>query len=442
MAWIKAKISDLFKFTHDADVTLTYIDEDDDIVKLVDDADLWDAIKQRLNPLRINVLLTSYNAGKLDKMRCGSFNCHIAPLGFSPKQQFCFPDLGKEGDYTKMDCPITLHQGVRCDHCGIYPVAGPLYKSNSMEGYYLCSFCFPGLGKKSDYTIIMDTPLMDQCPLRANKVESKQRGVAGYPSQRFPKFQYSRFEKPLELQDGLQNCVLKASYQPKPGSHFIEDVKIGNRNLMAPLTHFTKIWHMMNNGDVVWPCGTHLKWIGADRLTNADSLDIELPVEGCLVGMDLNIAIDFTAPEKPGRYASIWRMALPSGETFGELLCIFIQVQVDSPQRDSRSERCQSLSFNMPPYSEASAAESYPGVVPVVVSEPSPVTDAPTVSELARRGDALEKSLKELEKMLFMETILNKDVLAANDYDMIYHRAGDMNHIGRHSFCHRDGDYY
>ncbi|KAF5185007.1 Nbr1-like protein [Thalictrum thalictroides] len=394
MAWIRAKISDLFKFTHDADVTLTYIDEDYDMVQLVDDADLWDAINnQRLNPLRINVVPIK------EIVQSGGFN--IVPPSAASYEN-CF----------------------RCDGCGIFPIEGSRYKSKLKENYDLCSFCFLDLGKEGDYTIIMDNPIMDQSPLRANKVESKQRGVADYPSppsQWFSKFQFDQFVNPLVF----QNCVLKSTYQPKLGSCFIEDVNIGDGMLMAPLTQFTKIWHMMNNGGVVWPCGTHLKWIGGARLTDANSLDIELPVEGCLVGTDLNVAIDCTAPEKPGRFHSVWRMALPSGRTFG--VFIWVHIQVDSPQKDSRSERCQSLSFNMPPYSEASAAESYPGVVPVVISEPSPVTDAPTVSELARRGDVLEKSLKELDS-------------AANDYDMFYHRAGDMNRIGRHSFCHRAQD--
>lgn len=41
---------------------------------------------------------------------------------------------------------------------------------------------------------------------------------------------------------------------------------------------------------------------------------------------ELDIAVDFTAPELPGRYVSYWRMASPSGQKFGQRVWVLIQV--------------------------------------------------------------------------------------------------------------------
>lgn len=54
---LKEKIFSLFSISPDAELILTYIDEDGDVVHLVDDTDFQDLVKQSLNPVRINVRL-------------------------------------------------------------------------------------------------------------------------------------------------------------------------------------------------------------------------------------------------------------------------------------------------------------------------------------------------------------------------------------------------
>ncbi|XP_039008254.1 protein JOKA2-like isoform X2 [Hibiscus syriacus] len=57
MAGLGAKITGLFDFPVNTEFTLTYMDEDGDVITLVDDDDLFDAMRQRLKFLRINVQL-------------------------------------------------------------------------------------------------------------------------------------------------------------------------------------------------------------------------------------------------------------------------------------------------------------------------------------------------------------------------------------------------
>lgn len=63
MAGLRAKIISLFDLQPDAELTVTYVDEDGDVVTLVDDNDLHDVMKQRLKFLRIDVQLNNDKGG-------------------------------------------------------------------------------------------------------------------------------------------------------------------------------------------------------------------------------------------------------------------------------------------------------------------------------------------------------------------------------------------
>lgn len=64
--------------------------------------------------------------------------------------------------------------------------------------------------------------------------------------------------------------------RPKLDSRFVLDVNVMDGTLMAPSTPFTKIWRMRNNGGLIWPKGTQLMWIGGDRFSKSDSVEIEV----------------------------------------------------------------------------------------------------------------------------------------------------------------------
>lgn len=69
---LREKILSLFSFSPDAEITLTYIDEDEDVVTLADNEDLKDAVKQELDPLRITVKLNSERSGRPSARSSGS----------------------------------------------------------------------------------------------------------------------------------------------------------------------------------------------------------------------------------------------------------------------------------------------------------------------------------------------------------------------------------
>ncbi|XP_044486126.1 protein NBR1 homolog [Mangifera indica] len=88
---LRAKIIGLFNFPQDADLGLTYIDEDGDMVTLVDDNDLLDAMKQRLKFLRIDIQLKNEKFGKAFTRSSGS----STPLR-SPRVQHPLTDINNK----------------------------------------------------------------------------------------------------------------------------------------------------------------------------------------------------------------------------------------------------------------------------------------------------------------------------------------------------------
>ncbi|XP_021888867.1 protein NBR1 homolog [Carica papaya] len=97
--------------------------------------------------------------------------------------------------------------------------------------------------------------------------------------------------------------------------------------MMSPCTSFTKIWRMRNNGTLVWARGTQLLWIDGDRFSPTVRVELEVPPCGVPPNGELNVAVDFTAPQLPGRYISYWRMASPLGVKFGQRVWVLIEVQ-------------------------------------------------------------------------------------------------------------------
>ena len=55
---------------------------------------------------------------------------------------------------------------------------------------------------------------------------------------------------------------------------------------------------------------------------------LQIPSFGLAVDHEFDVAVDFRAPKLPGRYISFWRMALPSGEKFGQRVWVLIQVRI------------------------------------------------------------------------------------------------------------------
>ncbi|CAN6276023.1 unnamed protein product [Urochloa humidicola] len=210
------------------------------------------------------------------------------------------------------------HRWIQCDGCGVTPIVGPRYKSNVKVDYDLCDACFSHMGNDVEYTRL-DSPAS-----KSNKFLGKIPAIKTD----------SRFIKEIPA--------------VKTDSRFIKDVTVPDGTPMAPSTPFTKIWRMRNNGSTMWPYGTHLLWVAGDRLTCLSSVRLAISANGGLNPCEeTDVIVDFLAPAKSGRYLSYWRLALPSGLTFGQQ--IWVHIEVEQPIQTSGNKQTAATIINQIP---------------------------------------------------------------------------------------------
>ncbi|KAG1331413.1 protein NBR1 [Cocos nucifera] len=360
----------------------------------------------------------------------------------------------RRGDRNHESMLRTFHRGIRCDGCGMHPIMGPRFKSNVKEDYDLCGICFSEMGNEADYT-------------RIDRSSSSHKPYKDLYNT------HSRYRFPIS--HAVHGCGMRPS-RTKLESRFIQDVTVLDGTLMSPSTPFTKIWRMRNNGTTRWPYGTQLVWVGGDQFANRRSVQLEIPVNGCPVDTEIDIAVDFTAPSRPGRYVSYWRLASPSGQKFGQRVWVLIQVDTSRPN-SCNINFPTGLNLNLPPEStvrnefgiidvnalpldgvcsepnlptattelvkplvtevpsnsvEPATTDGIAQLVPAVGSSVSyPIIDFPASSsdvspvavlppfDTVRDDNTVEQTLlKELEEMGFEQIDLNKEVLRLNEYNL------------------------
>ncbi|CAI9099703.1 OLC1v1036563C1 [Oldenlandia corymbosa var. corymbosa] len=211
--------------------------------------------------------------------------------------------------------------------------------------------------------------------------------------------------------------------------------------------------------------GAQLVWIGEDKLSDAFSVAIEIPPSGLDVDEELDEAVDFFAPECPGRYISYWRMASPPGKKFGQW--VWVLIQVDASSKEMPYDGFCVFNLNLPPvsysihspeiisvspvpmvedtlsdgenFNEASAVHlqccritpssrgnfiSYPNIDvseladPVVPSPPASTVTLVQTQDVEGKSEVEETLLKDLEEMGFKQVDLNKEILRLNEYDL------------------------
>lgn len=314
----------------------------------------------------------------------GFFNGNTLPVGVPSSQLHPF-----RRSCSKKDGSSTVfHRGVRCDGCGIHPIIGPRFKSKVKVDFDLCSLCFSEIGNGTDY-IRMDRPAVYR-----NHISSK--GL----------YDSSQAQTPLQVcsrSSKLKSCPTKLN------SRFIEDLNVFDGTVMAPLTPFTKIWRMMNNGMVEWPQKTQLVWTGGDLWRNELSVELEIPAAGLLVGQELDVAVDFIAPERPGQYVSYWSLASPSGQQFGH--CVWVLIQVDATLNETTlCGSIRDLNLNLPPPSSSSLVSS-PEIAnldstPVVESSPPKTENNKKLVELVEPVGEMQPNNFQEMKFPINDTLL------------------------------------
>merc|ERR1719399_1455456 len=77
----------------------------------------------------------------------------------------------------------------------------------------------------------------------------------------------------------------------KLAARFVRDVTVFDGTQMAPGTPFTKIWRLKNVGEMPWPAGTKMLFVGGDQMTTEMSVPLtrDAPVQP---GEEVDVAVE------------------------------------------------------------------------------------------------------------------------------------------------------
>jgi hypothetical protein len=106
---------------------------------------------------------------------------------------------------------------------------------------------------------------------------------------------------------------------------YLEDITIPDGTDVNPSDSLDKRWMVENNGTCNWDYRFGLKLIAGPAM-GADPEQALYPARS---GNQVEVQIQFTAPQEPGLYRSAWQAADPEGKFFGDP--IFIEINVLNP---------------------------------------------------------------------------------------------------------------
>lgn len=105
---------------------------------------------------------------------------------------------------------------------------------------------------------------------------------------------------------------------------FVADVNVPDDTSMSPGQDFVKTWKVKNSGSCPWGAGYKLVYAGY-----ADDMSGQFQPLTSVVqpGQEVEVSVQFTAPDAADQYLSAWQMSNPSGVTFPEIIFVKVIVQ-------------------------------------------------------------------------------------------------------------------
>ncbi len=105
---------------------------------------------------------------------------------------------------------------------------------------------------------------------------------------------------------------------------FVADVNVPDGTNMSPGQDFVKTWRVKNSGSCTWDADYKLVYAGyADKMSG----QWQPLTQVVQPGQEVELSVQFKAPDQIGEYLSAWQMANPKGVTFPEAIYVKIIVQ-------------------------------------------------------------------------------------------------------------------
>jgi hypothetical protein len=105
---------------------------------------------------------------------------------------------------------------------------------------------------------------------------------------------------------------------------FVADVNVPDDTNMSPGQDFVKTWRVKNTGSCPWGEGYELVYAGYANEMDGQAQALTQVVQP---GQEVELSVQFTAPDEIGEYLSAWQMSNPRGVTFPEAIYVRIIVQ-------------------------------------------------------------------------------------------------------------------
>jgi len=201
-------------------------------------------------------------------------------------------------------CPLPMerHWGVTCDKSGMSPIMGNRYHLIG-HNYDLC---------EAEYQKL---PAEEQA--KFERISAPFQNHWGGPWGKCGGWR-NRHAAPHH------HSPHHAPHHQKLAGRFVCDVAVFDGTQVAPSTPFTKIWRIKNVGDVPWPPGTKMLFVGGDMMSA--EMTVPLTSRVVLPGEEVDVAVDMVAPAEVGRYVGYWRLMAKDGKRFGQKVWCHIQV--------------------------------------------------------------------------------------------------------------------
>ena len=102
------------------------------------------------------------------------------------------------------------------------------------------------------------------------------------------------------------------------------DVNIPDNTVLTPGQDFIKTWKVKNNGSCPWGAGYVLSYAGYANQMSGQFIALTEVIQP---GQEVEVSVQFSAPDSAGEYLSAWQMKNPQGITFPEIIFVKILVQ-------------------------------------------------------------------------------------------------------------------
>jgi len=244
------------------------------------------------------------------------------------------PNSGASGMAASDMASVGFHPGVECDRSGMCPIVGVRYNLKGHD-YDLCQREFDKLPAAEK---LMYTPIPPVChrgrpgPHRAfgggfgggfgRAPHCAPHGWGGGGGWGGPGPHGNRAPP---VCGGTGTGPNGHGNNNRLAARFVRDVSIFDGTQMAPSTRFTKIWRLKNSGELPWPPGTRMLFVGGDQMTAEMSVPLAraTPV---MPGEEVDVDVEMIAPGEHGRYLGYWRLMGPRGRKFGQRVWCHVQV--------------------------------------------------------------------------------------------------------------------